>query len=72
MANSNQPNFVGMLKAELANREQNLRVIQETIENDPKAGTKLIEVRDLLLRRISELRNEIRLRSERSEIEIAA
>lgn len=56
---ASQSNFGVALTAELANRERNLRVIQETIENDPESGMQLVEVRDLLVRRISDLRRQI-------------
>lgn len=72
MANSDQSILVGSLRTELANRERNLRVIQETIENDPESGIKLVEVRDLLVRRVADLREQISLGSERGEIKILA
>ncbi|MHB8567236.1 MAG: hypothetical protein ACYC7D_12710 [Nitrososphaerales archaeon] len=59
MANSKQSNGMRQLELELESREHNLRVIQETIERDPKSGMKLVEVRDLLARRVSNLRQQI-------------
>jgi len=47
------------LEKELANRERNLAVIEETIRRDPTSGTKLFEVRDFLVKRIADLRFQI-------------
>ena len=57
------------LQRELVNREHNLLVIEETIKRDPSSNAKLSEVRDLLIRRILHLREQI---SRSSNIELAA
>ena len=47
------------LENELANRVHNLSVIEETIQKNPKSSSQLLEVRDLLTRRITELNSQL-------------
>ena len=47
------------LELELANRERNLLVIEETIKIDPTSSAKLFEVRDILVKRVTDLRLQL-------------
>ena len=47
------------LEVELASRERNLAVINETIQRDPVSGAKLFEVREMLVKRVVNLRSQL-------------
>jgi hypothetical protein len=64
-----RPDATRDLELELANREHNLSVIEETIRRDPKTGARLYEVRDLLVRRITTLRIKLAERSRNARFE---
>jgi hypothetical protein len=56
------------LELELANRERNLAVIEETIQRDPTSGAKLFEVRDMLVKRVTDLRFQLAIHQRKVEV----
>ena len=47
------------LEQELASREHNLAIIEETIQKNPRTSVNLSEVRDMLVRRVEDLNAQL-------------